>query len=190
MGLMERYQFVQVPQTVEQYNFAQGVPFLHGVFEDRIVINKFQVFKEGLLCETRSSVEDCDLFLDDVIEWAENDFGINVVEKKQMGRGYVSQIEVQSDVNLSHSFDSLTGFGDSLAAILRNYGQNPDRFDVAAIHFHCDTTRMDTAIPQVFALERRTGRPYESGIYFSRAPLLTQDHLKLLETLEQLLGAT
>ena len=35
--------------------------------------------------------------------------------------------------------------------------------------------------------DRRIGKPYESGLYFSSAPLRSVDHLRLLDRLEGIL---
>jgi len=42
--------------------------------------------------------------------------------------------------------------------------------------------------PMAFAFERRDGHPFDEALYFSSAPLKTQDHLNCLDDLEKMLA--
>jgi hypothetical protein len=64
----ERYGFLQAPRVLADYDLSKGVTFLHGHFDHR-VIDKFQVFSNGIVAEAKLDTDECDRFLDDVLKW-------------------------------------------------------------------------------------------------------------------------
>src|SRR3712207_5290126 len=67
-GCEERYSFLQGPRVVSDYNLESGVTFLRGYFNGRI-IERFQIFQNGLLAEAETDTHELDFFLDDFTRW-------------------------------------------------------------------------------------------------------------------------
>ena len=63
--IQDKYNFLQVPTTLEDYNFQTGISFLGGYFQGT-KIDRFQIFERGVLCEMQASTDICDAFFDDL----------------------------------------------------------------------------------------------------------------------------
>lgn len=199
--LENRYGFLEVPKSLQEYDLQKGINFLHGKFSlkkrmhfkgmldavrtDELVIDRLQLFHNGLLVETRSYVESADMFLDDVIDWGTERFGLRLLEDPPIRKVFSSQVEVKFNQSpIPALVPRQGGVIKSLAANFKAYGLEWPQFEASGISFHCDTKTAEVPAPTFFGLERRTGFPYSSNIFFSTAPLLTRDHLKLLESLD------
>src|SRR5918996_3009830 len=91
----ERYGFWQGPRTVDDFDLAKGVTFLHGHFQSRLVIDKFQVFQNGMLAEAKADTNECDAFLDEFVGWIQSEFGISLNEESSSPRFYQSNLEIR-----------------------------------------------------------------------------------------------
>src|SRR5690242_3790829 len=70
-ALEQRYGFLQGPRSLAEYDMTQGVTFLHGYFQNRIVIDRLQIFSTGLIAEGKIPTDECAAFLDDVVGWVQ-----------------------------------------------------------------------------------------------------------------------
>jgi hypothetical protein len=183
--IQSRYDFLQAPTTIADYNFQTGVTFLMGNFQDTL-IHKLQIFERGILCETEASTDLCDGFLDDLAAWLEQEFQQPSKEIDPVARIYTSNLELHSDVNLAETMRALAPVGQAIWEYLKSYGQAA-MFEFSGIKFHTDTTQLVAIRPLEFIFERRADKPYRSNIYFAAAPLRTGDHAKILQDLEAVL---
>src|SRR6266851_3210694 len=69
-----RYGFLQSPRLVADYNLETGITFLEGQFE-KTWIKKLSVHGNGLLVEAETSTDIIDNFIDDLMLWANEQFG-------------------------------------------------------------------------------------------------------------------
>lgn len=186
-GLECRYHFLQVPRTLPEYDATKGITFLQGTFSG-FTIEKFQIYTNGVLVEGKERrTPDLDAFLEDSADWAAKEFGVELDRWRTAPRGYLSNIEIQSDAPLFDWFNQLSGLGDQITDVLHTYRQTPPRYRVSEFHMHADLTGIGLPHPTEFMLARRAGHPYSDNLYFSSAPLSTPDHLGILERLEKIL---
>lgn len=188
-AVQERYRFLQGPKTLEEFDASKGISFQHGTFtlpksylskeksRDHVVIDRFQVYTNGLLVETRGFTEEGDLFLDDVIQWASQQFAVAIYPGVPVTRAYLTNLEIEFPDAEFPSFP----FTKTLDAFLKSYGQPSGAFSAVGFNFHCDFLQMPPPVPSAFQISRREGVPYTSNLYLSSAPLSTRDHLTLLE---------
>jgi len=196
-GLKDRYGFIQFPTTLQEYDASKGVTFLHGKFTSQrpltttglvsqnLVIDRFQIYTNGVLAETKAFAEDADLFLDDVLEWAKERFGLVFNEIPPIRKAYLSQLEVVLNINLNNYSRDISPFSKRIEDFLEGYGQKESSFEVSNISLHCDTTQFPVLAPTAFIVERKVQTPYSSQTYVTSAPLKTADHIKILESLER-----
>jgi len=187
-GLESRYGFFEVPRTLSDFDLSKGVTFLHGHLHKRFVIDKFQVFENGVLAETRATVEQCDEFLDDLISWTLEEMPIIIDENAPRGNAYLSQVEIEAEMHLNETLLTLSSIGLDIAQKLDSYGQHSPEFRISGIRMHTDVSNFFPLKPVDFSIERRSGAPYTSNLYFSSAPLKTADHMNVLNQLEILLS--
>lgn len=180
-GIEERYKFVESPQAISQVDFNKGVVFRGGHFKGSD-INLFQMYGNGVVCESAVHTHLCDELLDDVIEWVGNEIGISISENIDMPRIYASEIEFQWDYTFDHSLRSM--ISDKHAKYISNYrGEQKEIFLISAV-FGLDPSDSTGSNIRRVTLERRQGRPVSDNCFFSHAPLTTADHLNLLIDIE------
>lgn len=187
-ALRERYGFVVTPTTLQEFDAQKGITFQHGRFavkhekgkREEIVIDKFQVFSDGVLAESKVTTEDIDLFVDDIIKFGVDEFGLKVLDDP-IKRAYLSSFEIEC-----HDLE-LPPFplGQKIEEYLRGYGQDPQPFETRSITVYYDTSITLKPTPFAFIFARREGIPNSANIYFSSAPLTTIDHHALLGEVEK-----
>lgn len=184
----QKYGFLQGPTSVEQWDLTKGVSFLHGFFEGT-VIDRFSLFADGFVCETKADTDIADRFIDDAVAWARDTAGFSIPDISSVARAYISRMNVQMDVALDKAIDGFDEFGRKLAEMVQSYGRHrpPTPYGVATMAFHVDNGTQTSLGAPPFLFERTVNQPYPSGQYFSSAPLRTTDHRLLLEVLEAVL---
>jgi hypothetical protein len=181
-GLREKYGFVEVPQTVAELDFTKGVKFAQGYYKGRI-INKLQIFNNGVLCEANEDTSLSDEFLGELLAWAEQEHSLPV---KETGvKAYLSQLVVVSPVDIGAAFSKFSAIGVMLADALRNYGQQHREYRVSGIKMHYDSMIEPPPRAPEFTFERRAGELFSTKEFFTSAPVRTSDHLAILEALEK-----
>jgi hypothetical protein len=184
-GLREKYGFVQVPQTVADLNFKKGVNFLRGYYKGKI-IEKFQVYDNGLLCEANENTDLLDEFINDVLAWVTQEQNLPI---KEAGiRAYVSQMEVVTTTDIGSIFSKISSIGPLISKELSSYGQPAHQYKISGLKMHYDS--VPTPLPRVpdFSFERRAGSVYSENQFFTSAPIRTDEHLRIVRLLEELLS--
>lgn len=178
----DRYGFWQGPRTVDDFDLSKGVTFLHGHFQDRVVIDKLQIFENGLLAEAKANTDECDAFLDDFIEWLRTVIGSDVTEGSTNPRLYYSNLVVRCIFSLAERLPQLTDIGREAANMFRTYNQTSLDFELVGLSYASGAG----TVP-IFRFERKEGSAEEERLYFCAAPLRTNDHLVIIEHLESAL---
>lgn len=185
-GMQDRYGFIQVPSTLAELDFTTGVTFLRGYYRN-VIINKLQVYENGILCDAATDNGICDEFLGDVLSWATAEHSIPI---KQSGvKAFISQLEIVCTIDLDKTLAKLNAAGAMVAELLRGYGQPVTPYQMSGFKLHYDSVAAPVPRPPEFVFERRVGQPYGIREYFSSAPLRTGDHVRLLNLLEATLMA-
>jgi len=187
-ALRDRYSFLQWPVKIEEFDLQKGINFLHGRFKEDQIIDKIQVYSNGVYCEAKLPNEVIEEFVDDVFEWVHKDFGLILDDAIAPSRFYTSQLEVKSDYSPAQALSKFSPIGDKITQFLNSYGQVIPAFETTHLAFLCDTTNVENLAPTKFTFERREQQPFDAGLYFSAAPLKTKDHLKVLNELEKILA--
>jgi hypothetical protein len=182
--ITDRYSFSKSPQIVEEYNFEKGVNFLIGKLGD-INIDKLTLFGDGISIDTRSSTDDCEVVLSDLLEGVKELRGVTIKPSRRMR---VSNILFRSKLKLAAMHGALQLIADRIAAsVSADYGQHVG-FEPIGISLGADLSQLGLK-PSPFTIERRANTPFSEGMYFSAAPLGTSEHLGLLQQFEESLGS-
>jgi hypothetical protein len=180
-GLQDQYGFVQVPVTLAELDFKSGVTFLRGYYRGKI-IEKFQVYENGLLCEAQEDTDLADEFLSEILAWAVREHNLPVKETGVVA--YISQLEVTSTIDIGSKFSRLNPVGKLLGECLKGYGQPVADYDLSGLRMHYDSMAGPIPRPPHFIFERRVGQQYSTNEFFTSAPVRTKDHLDILNALE------
>lgn len=188
---------VIVPKLKEWYGFEEptefddqkGVKFTGGEValsdnsQDTIGVN-LTIYNDGTVVETTTSTDDADLFTEQVAERLANEgyiqYGPDLIRRKQ----YSSEIEAQPKSNLL-MLPKLEAFCQALANAIYP-SQTGMCVNPVSLLFDADPTSQGKQIP--FKFERRLGVPFSENLYYSHAPLRTQQHIEMLNLLESSLS--
>jgi hypothetical protein len=100
-------------------------------------------------------------------------------------RGYTSGLIVEFERAAESSLDKLNQINKLLSdAIHSAYGWTYE-YNLQRLAFAVDPKLLPQFRQTQFYIERRLNTPYADNRYYSGAPLSTEEHIKLLETIER-----
>ena len=187
MPLVERYRFIKFPQKPEELVKVDHLEFNEGRYktnEGNEILVSLKVYNDGLVVDSRSSTNDCEAFLHDLLTWAAKNYGFLPYDKVIRRKLYVSEVYVCMKNPLGHINPAIKTFTDKLANYDIGYGPFP--FEISGISFGNDPEKIQGKA-MTFRLERAEGAPFTENRFFSVAPFPTETHLALLEQLEKVL---
>ncbi len=129
---------LQSTRTLEDFDFAKGVTFQYGYFENQIVIDKFQVFQNGMLVEAKINTDKCDAFLDNVVELIGKEGGISATKESDSARFYYSNLEVHGSFSLAEGLPQLHQIGRKIVEKLREYHQTTVDYELVGLLYARD----------------------------------------------------
>lgn len=166
----------------------QGIKFQDGEFifkEGELPISiTLSIFSGALIVDTRHSTEVADAFLIDLLTKLSNDFGIKSYSEIIREKKYYSQLWVSTDKSLNILNPKL----EEINAYLSKHVEHEDPLSFEVGGLSCWPDQKSKFSPPAFLLERAAGIPFSDNRYLSRAPLKTDQHLELLNMLEDILS--
>ena len=189
-SIIAKYKFRGFPVKPEDFNLTNGVKLLGGVFqkdsETEINID-LTVFGDGLIADTRSSTDDSDQFLDELLTLATNELGLVPYNKVLRTKSYVSELLVWTDKSLNAINPKFEKIAKLINSLIKGHSHHPIAFETVGITFWTDQTI--TLPPGPFRFERVSDIPFAENRYFSAAPLQTDAHLEVLTNFEKILSS-
>lgn len=180
--LRERYSFRVGPQTPEQFDISkEGLNFADGQLNE-INVLRLSLYLRGIIVETRSSTDDSEAFLSDLLGWINGLTGAETV--RVIRRLYVSHLIFETDKGVALLNHRLAELGRWAAEkISERMETKLPAFEVCGLQFGFDelTYRFP---PGRISVERREESPFPDNKYFSSAPLQTDDHVEFLKRFE------
>jgi hypothetical protein len=163
-ALRERYGFLSVPQTLEEYDETRGIHFKHGKFliETKqmireIVIDDFAVYSDGVVADTRSHTDDADAFLNDLIRWSSEHFQITIPSGQTVEPYYISNLEVVLETGLSKYVALSNTIAQQLTGSLNRYGlKRLGPFEVTSLTLDFDR-KVFQSVSSGYTLQRKAG---------------------------------
>jgi hypothetical protein len=132
------------------------------------------------MADTRSSTRDTDAFIDDVLNLATKELGLNYEPRIIRKRIYLSELNLKSDrVSLNDEIVKLKTFADALSA---SFGSQVELSSIGFWTDHASPPGFSS-----FRFERKLNTAFSENRYYSLASLQTEDHLRLLDEFEALL---
>lgn len=181
--ISDRYSFIKAPQTFEEFNFEKGVEFFVGKFGD-INIDKLTLFGDGLTIDTRSSSDDCEAVLADLLAAVKEANGITLQPSRRM---HLSNVIFRSNLRLSSIHAVMQMMAERVSVAVSKDFRQDVQFEPNLV-WSADTSQLGLK-PNPFTIEHRINVPFSENTYFSAAPLATSKHLELLQQLENALGS-
>jgi len=181
--LVDLYKFKDYPKEETIPDYTKGIKFMDGQFKNEaghVTGINFEVYSDGVVAETRSSTKDSEAFLIEVSRRLSSDFGLPPYEKFAGRRNYISQIYFTTE-------KSLETINPKLKEILQYLTDTfSESFRVGALAFWPDQKL--TRKPPPFLFERVIDVPFSEKRYFSSCGLQTDEHMALIEKIEDILS--
>ncbi len=182
-GVVERYHFAKPPDLKSLTESPVKVAFEAGVFAGTNgvpVTVQLTLHDDGLVAETRSSTDDSDAFLEDLLSWLEKEYDLPSYTDLGIRKIYASELYVQFQNPISVFSERFSAFADSIETGLGPNQPNP--MHLAGLIFGSDPTNKQQSLVRI---EREANIPFKENRYYSYAPIKTSEHLKLLELFEK-----
>lgn len=185
-AITERYHFLKFPVTIEEFDLAKGITFAYGKIEG-ININALILYNAGTVIETGSSTKDCEIVLNDLIQWVQELVGFEYAPVRDPRRFFLSELTISSDWNLDRLNRAFAELCSKVSASVSAYAQQPFKFETSVSSLP-DLSNIKIG-PAAVRIDRLAGAPFEENKYYSMAPLPTDEHLELLAEFEKYLVA-
>ena len=183
-AVSDRYAFVARPQDLH-VAIASGAKFNHGRLitpNKTITISDIGIYNDGIIVDSLNT-DDAEIILEDFILWTKNILGLRDTIT-QIPRTYSSLVTVEFERPIESALRGVEIFTGSLNAALKNaYGWDLET-NILRFGVNADPQSVPPLRNTHFFLERRISRPYSENRYQSGAPLRTEEHLALLQTIE------
>jgi hypothetical protein len=182
-GLVEKFGFMKYPQKIEEFDEMKGVDFLAGTWSG-MTVEKFTIYRNGLLLDTRVSTEVSKQIILEGAEWAASTFGLTFAPEMISRWGFLSSVVFYSDCpNLLRGSPAATKMRDNIQrAVTESSGDDTD-WEPTVLTFHSESVpRKPVTAP--FTIQRRAETSFSENKYYSEAALPTDVHLALLEQFE------
>lgn len=187
-AIIEKYKFQSFPTKWEELDLTKGVKYLGGTFQKdsrHDISVELNIYSNGLFADTRSSTEDSDAFLDELLTWITAEFDLVPYQEILNSKVYISELNMQTDSHLNALNPKLTAFANRLTSLIEGHENHPIAYETVGIYLW--TNPIITNPPGGFRFERVEGAPFNENRYYSAAPLQTNLHLEMLEELEKIL---
>lgn len=178
-AIHERYSFQGLPTAAEILE-GEVLHFRHGHFDGNAF--DLSIYNDGVIVKSASNTAFLEQVLEDVLGWAIAELGFveTTVQPKQVF--FESSVVISMDLGVRSEI--LTKIAGRLANYQKQYGLRGSNFELAGVAIASDNTAYVGRKPTGFTIARRANVPFSSGIYYSSAPLKTDDHLDLLQAIE------
>jgi hypothetical protein len=179
-----RYGFIKVPDRIDEFDQVKGVSFYHGKFiskEGPILLTQFQYFSNGMLVQTVANSKQADEFLEDVLSWIGEELKFTIQGIGSFPTRYASELEILLDADIGAQQSMALKIAARINQALIGYGES---VKIRPTGFVLSFDPKELAVSG-FTLDRRAGASFSEKIYWSRAPLRTDDHLEVLRLVEQ-----
>ncbi len=192
-AVAQKYNFIEYTKLENLAHLQEqgmGLSFLKGTFINSAQIPvavDLMVYNDAVFADTHSSTADSDAFLTDLLEWMTVQFDLSPYAESIRSRLYLSELWVQSSKSLNTLNPRLVGFVDKLNSVIPAYYNRRPTFETTGITIGCDRTSSNSMFGP-FKFERAEISPFEENRYYSIASIPTDDHILLLDELEQILG--
>jgi len=191
-----RYHFTDTPTARElAMPVTPGVArFFYGKMEapdrpitiEQLIVTCADHRTTVLEASTRSSTDDADAFLEDLVGWGRRRYGIDT--EAVFAPAYRSLLEVSFDKPIGAAFGEIHEVGRTITHLVKDYGRDCPPFELAGLRLNAVSPIEGAPELACFSLERCADSAPGENRYLAQAPLRTHDHETLLAEMEKLLA--
>ena len=185
-ALAARYNFLKVPEKLEELDEGKGITFSTGRLGE-VAIDQLVVYTFGIMLDTHKSTDEAKRLLVDALDWGAKEFGLAFKMSMAKRWQYLSHLTFYSETLPSKFPKSLMELSEQVSSAVRDVMQEDLKYEPTSIILDYDPLTRKHPLG-AFSIQRRDNTPFSEGKYFSTAPLPTNAHIKLLEDFEKSLA--
>lgn len=171
-----------MPALDQVLSDSGAATFEHGRFNG-FEIRRLIVADMFFACDIHGSTDIAEELANDIEKWLfDGELGYQRKNDGVAARAYASEIEFTLDQG-SNALSALVEFGDRITERVRSYGNETPAFSFERMLFGPDPAGVQLLKTVPFALERRATLPHSLGLWYSAAPLKTEEHIEALKLL-------
>lgn len=180
--VLQKYSFVKFPGVddlqKESYTFSMGK------FQE-FQIDELKVYGDGIIVSGKCNTRILDAFVTDLFGWLKTDYGIEEISVQKPEKYFESGLLVRPKGDITSVLSPPKRVTSLIERAMADTTQA--EYQPTAIYFETDSAGLKTRRrPNRFTLERRIGLPFSANVFYSQAPMRSDDHFALLESLEGL----
>lgn len=183
-AFVERYRFATHPTRIEEM-MADKMTFGAGLFGSD-PIDTFDIYPDGVFIQSRCNASVLECFLDDVCKWMYEAAGLRQIEINDINRNFESNVLIKASPTILNVIGGLSSAQKMITKLLKQSAGLDVEFELFGFSLAADATKIPGMKPALFRVERKIQIPFEKNLFISSAPLKTDDHLRILEALENL----
>jgi hypothetical protein len=179
--LAQRYSFAKLP-TLE--DLLKDTNIFHvGKFQD-IQINELSIYNDGIIVAGGCRTEILEAFVHDLMEWAKEELGLIQAITAKPSMHHESSVIVKSTLDLGSVIAPKRSASNLVSAALLS--ATGELYKPTGYIADCDFDKYGKRKPGRFHVDRRVGTRADENVFFSQAPMPTENHLEVLRALEAL----
>ena len=176
------FSFQKFPTTFVEFDVTKGIEFLNGRVGMR-AITKFVIWPNILVIEGQFNSNECKESLGEILQWGKERFKLKYSPEMITHYAYVSDLSFSSTAPLLDVFPLFGKIAERTSEVLSEIWQEPIKYEMFDLKIGHDPLVRKWGIAP-FQISRRAEHKFDSGKYFSEAPLPTDEHIALLEEYE------
>ncbi len=177
--IADQYRFQVKPETIADLEGFK-LKFRHGLFDDQ-AIDSLEIYNDGIIVKCISNTDLIDRFIDELLDWFEHNYGGRFLETQTVGTMYESHLIIEANRDVFQPLESYRPILRMIGEFLEESSNLNTKFETYGLIFSADRTQISSIKPIAFRLERREGVEFPRQLFFSSAPLKTDQHLRILE---------
>jgi len=181
--MKDSYNFSKVPSSAVDLDETKALAFLDGRFQispENFIGVDLKLYNDGVVVDTWSSTKDSDKFIDEVLRSTAKQFDLVYSPEMIRKRLYLSELNVRCKSTLLSLNPKLKAFADKISRLVNG------EVELCSIGFWAEQNTRAPFSP--FRFERNLNAAFSEHRYYAASPLQTEDHLKLLDELENILA--
>jgi hypothetical protein len=180
--VLQKYSFVKFPNVDDLQKESQT--FGMGKFQE-FQIDEFKVYGDGIIVSGKCNTKILDAFVTDLFGWLKTDYGVEEVLIQKPEKYFESGLLVRPKGDITSILSPPKRVTSLIERAMTDATQA--EYQPTTMYFEADSAGLKTRRrPNRFTFERRIGLPFSANVFYSQAPMKSDDHLALLEGLEGL----
>ena len=187
-GIAQRYEFAKYPSLDQGEIGDAGLKFETGRIKraDKYVdATHLDIYRDGIVA-TAGTTDTAEEIINDLMQWLRTEFKFRSAQSSAM-MYFMSHVVIEFDASphlIIADHDRLSG---RISSKVSKYFPLAGASHFVRLDYELEGQSADGLQVPRFVIERRPGVPLDRRRYFSSAPLMTQEHIELLNEIEEML---